>query len=275
GEVVDMHAPREVILHEGEPVGKGEGELADRVGPCLGDVVAADGHRVVVANLLFDEVLLDVPHHLQGEFSGEDTGVLPLVLLEYIRLHGPADCLQCAVADLFVLGVSGSSAVFLDEYVHLLVDCRIEEERQHHRGRAVDRDGDAGIGSTEIKPGKKLFHVVYGADGNTALSHLPVDVGRIVGVLAIEGDAVKGRGQAFGIIILAEVVKTAVGPLRSPFAGKLALWVLFGPLEREDPGSEGEESRCVLQHAPAEDLAPVGKIGDTDLGDPGSGKGCG
>ena len=40
GEVVDVHAAAQVVLHEGETVGQGEGQLRDRVGPRLGDVVA-------------------------------------------------------------------------------------------------------------------------------------------------------------------------------------------------------------------------------------------
>ena len=55
GEVVDVHAAREVILHEGETVGQREGQLRDRVGPRLGDMIAADGDRIVVAHLVFDE----------------------------------------------------------------------------------------------------------------------------------------------------------------------------------------------------------------------------
>ena len=43
-EVVDLHAPGQVGLHVGEPVGQGERQLADRVGPGLGDVVAGDRH---------------------------------------------------------------------------------------------------------------------------------------------------------------------------------------------------------------------------------------
>jgi hypothetical protein len=44
-EVVDVHAARQVGLDVGEAVGQREGELADRVGAGLGDVVAADRHE--------------------------------------------------------------------------------------------------------------------------------------------------------------------------------------------------------------------------------------
>jgi hypothetical protein len=56
-EVVDVHAARQVGLDEGEAVGQREGELADRVGPGLGDVIAADAHRVEVAHVVVHEVL--------------------------------------------------------------------------------------------------------------------------------------------------------------------------------------------------------------------------
>jgi hypothetical protein len=41
-EGVHVHAPAAVVLHVGEAVGQGEGELGDGVGAGLGDVVAAD-----------------------------------------------------------------------------------------------------------------------------------------------------------------------------------------------------------------------------------------
>jgi hypothetical protein len=43
-EVVDVHAARQVRLHEGEAVAEREGQLADRVGAGFGDVIAADRH---------------------------------------------------------------------------------------------------------------------------------------------------------------------------------------------------------------------------------------
>src|SRR6185437_5541591 len=54
-----------------------------------GDVIPADADRVEVAYLVVDEVL-DVAHHAQREFGGEDAGVLRLVLLEDVGLHGAA-----------------------------------------------------------------------------------------------------------------------------------------------------------------------------------------
>ena len=47
-----VHAPGQVGLDVGEPVGQGEGQLADGVGAGLGDVVAGDRHGVEVAHLV-------------------------------------------------------------------------------------------------------------------------------------------------------------------------------------------------------------------------------
>ena len=42
GKVIDVHAAGQVVLHIGEAVGKGKGQLADGIRPGLGDMVAAD-----------------------------------------------------------------------------------------------------------------------------------------------------------------------------------------------------------------------------------------
>ncbi len=57
-------------------------------------MVAGNRHRVEVAHAVVDEVLLDVAHHAQGELGAEDAGVLRLVLLEDVGLHGAAHGLQ-------------------------------------------------------------------------------------------------------------------------------------------------------------------------------------
>ena len=51
-----------------KPLAERERELGDRVRAGLGDVIAGDRHRVEVADLVVDEVLLDVAHHAQREF---------------------------------------------------------------------------------------------------------------------------------------------------------------------------------------------------------------
>ena len=104
-EVVDVHAARQIRLHVGEAVGEREGELADRVGARLGDVVAADRDRVEIAHVVVDEIFLDVAHHLQAELGAEDAGILALVFLEDVGLHRAAHVGQHPLADLGDFGV--------------------------------------------------------------------------------------------------------------------------------------------------------------------------
>ena len=85
------------------------------------------------------------------------------------------------------------------------------------------------LGGAEVESGEELLHVVDRADGNAALADLAVDVGRIVGVFAVEGHAVKGRGKPLGVVVLAEIMKAPVRPLRRPLACELAFGVLFEP----------------------------------------------
>ena len=93
-EVVDVHAAREVRLDVGEAVRQRERELRDRVRARLGHVVAGDRDAVEVAHLVGDEPLLHVGHAPQRELGREDAGVLALVLLEDVGLHGAADPTQ-------------------------------------------------------------------------------------------------------------------------------------------------------------------------------------
>jgi hypothetical protein len=69
--------------------------------PAFSDVVAGDRYRVEVLHVVLDEVLLDVAHHLERELGREDAGVLPLVFLEDVGLHGAADCLKVSDSYLF------------------------------------------------------------------------------------------------------------------------------------------------------------------------------
>ncbi len=54
-------------------------------------MVAGDRDGVVVAHAAIDERLLDVAHEAERELGREDAGVLGLVLLEDVGLHGAAD----------------------------------------------------------------------------------------------------------------------------------------------------------------------------------------
>ena len=85
-----------------KPLASVSGELGDGVGARFGDVVARDGHGVVVANAVVDVVLLHVAHEFEREGRGEDAGVLRLVFLENVGLDRSAHRLQRAGLDLSV-----------------------------------------------------------------------------------------------------------------------------------------------------------------------------
>src|SRR3546814_16293529 len=89
-------------------------------------------------DLVLDEPLLDVGHHPQAELGGEQAGVLTLVLLEDVCLHGAADVGQGVRRQRCALLLVGLAALLLAERVDLLVDDRVQDERQDRRaiGRA-------------------------------------------------------------------------------------------------------------------------------------------
>jgi hypothetical protein len=90
-EIIEGHAPAEIIFHVGEAVSEGKRQLGDRVGAGLGDMIAADGDAVEIADFFVDEPGLYVAHEPEREFGAEDTGVLGLIFLEDVGLYGPSD----------------------------------------------------------------------------------------------------------------------------------------------------------------------------------------
>jgi hypothetical protein len=65
-------------------------------------VVPGDRHRVEVPHFVVDEELLNVAHHAQSELGAEDAGILRLIFLENVGLHGAAHDLEGVGADAFV-----------------------------------------------------------------------------------------------------------------------------------------------------------------------------
>ena len=181
-EVVDVHAAREVGLDEGEAVGERERELRDRVRAGLGDVIARDRHRVEVRTLCCDEVFLDVAHHLQREFGGEDAGVLALVFLEDVGLHGAAHRRERPRVDLRASSSVGSRPFSSLNFVDLLVDRGVEEHREDRRRRAVDRHRDRGGRRAQVEARVEHLHVVERRDRHARIADLAVDVRARVGM---------------------------------------------------------------------------------------------
>ena len=271
-EVVDVHAARQVRLHEGEAVREREGQLADRVGPGLGNVVPADGHRVEVAHVVVHEVLGDVAHDLQAELGAEDAGVLALVFLQDVGLHRAAHVGQRPGADLLGLVVGGIAAVVGAELVQVLVDGGVHEHRQDAGRRAVDGHGDRGGRVAQVEAAVEHLHVVQRGDAHAGVADLAVDVRAQIGVVAVERDRVEGGGQALGRHALTHQLEAAVGAERVAFAGEHAGRVFALALEGKGAGGVGEAARHVLQHQPLEQLAVVLVRGQGDLADGGAGE---
>jgi hypothetical protein len=150
---------------------------------------------------LLNEILLDIAHHLEGEIDGEDAGVLALVLFEDVGLHGAAHIFQHLVLIVFVLIVQGLAALFALNFVHLLVDGRVEKHGQHDGGRPVDGHGNRCGGGTQLEAAIEHLHIVQGADADPGIAHLAVDIRPLVRVVAIQGDRIEGRGEAFGFAV--------------------------------------------------------------------------
>ena len=212
------------------------------------------------------EILLDVAHHLERELGGEDAGVLALVFLEDVGLHGAAHRGECPRADLLVLVVGGIAPVVLLEFLDLLVDRGVEEHREDRWRRAVDRHRHRGVGVGEIEARVHHFHVLERRDRHARVAHLAVDVGPLVGLEAVQRDRIEGRGQALGRHVLGQQVEPLVGAERVALAREHAGGVLVLALECKHAGGERERPRHVLTHLPAQDLAVVLVARQRDLG---------
>jgi len=60
--IVDLHAPRQISLDIGEAVGEGESQLGNGIRAGLGNVVAGDGNRVEILDLVGDKILGNIAH---------------------------------------------------------------------------------------------------------------------------------------------------------------------------------------------------------------------
>ena len=265
-EVVNMHAPRQIGLDKGKTIGQRESQLADRVGPGLGNVVAADGHAVEIAHLVVHKILGHIAHHLERELGRKNTGVLPLVFLQDVRLYRAAHVLQHPGTDVGRLVGTGFAAVFGAEFLQVLVDCRVHEHRQDAGRRAVDRHGHAGAGAAQIKSTIQHLEVVDGGNAHAGVAHLAVNVRAPVRVVAIQGHRVKGGGQALGGHALAEQLKAGVGAKGVALTGKHARGVLALALEGKSSGGVGVMARHVVQHQPLQDVARVLVFGQGHFG---------
>ena len=233
-EVIDLHAAGEVRLDIREAIRESECQLADGVRAGLGDVVAADRHRVEVADGVIDEPLLDIGHAAQCELGREDAGVLPLILLEDVGLDSASHRAQRASADFVRLPRIRLAALVRTERSQLLIDRRIQEHRENRRCGAVDRHRDGRCRRAQVEAGEEIVHVVDRGDRDAGGAHLAEDVRLRGRVAAIEGDGVEGGRQAGGRLALAQQVEPPVRALGIALAREHASRRLPRALERED-----------------------------------------
>ena len=262
-----MHAARQVRLDEGEAVRQRERELADRVRPGLGDVIARDRHRIEVLHVVVDEVFLDVPHHLQGKLGGENAGVLPLVFLQDVGLHRAAHGGERPRLDLGVFVLGRLTLVVGTELVHLLVDRGVEEHRQHGRRRAVDGHGHRSVRAAQIEPVVQHLDVVQSRDRHARVADLAVDVRALVRLEAVERDRVERGREALRRHAGRHVLEALVGAKGVALAREHARGIFILALEREHAGGVGEGAGHVLQQQPFEQLAVVFVARQRDLAD--------
>ena len=149
------------------------------------------------------------------------------------------------------------AALVFEERLDLLIDGRVHEHGEDRRRGAVDRHRDARLRVAEVEAGVELLHVVERADAHARIADLAVDVGPLVGVAAVERDAVERRREPLGGEAEADEVEAAVRPLGRALAGEHPRRVLARALEREDAGGEGEVAGEVFEEREAEPLAGV------------------
>ncbi len=256
-EVVDVHAAREISLDEGESVGQRERQLRDRVRAGLGDVVARDRHRIEIPDVVLDEILLDVSHHLEAELGGEDAGVLPLVFLENVRLDRAAHRRQGLRLDAVRFVPGRVSPVVGLELVELLVDGRVQEHRQQRRRRTVDGHRHRVVRRRQVEAGVEHLHVVERGDGHARVADLAVDVGAQRRIVAVERDRIERGGEPLRRHAVGEHVEALVGAKGVALACEHARRVFILALEREYAGCVGKRSGHVLGELPAQDLAVI------------------
>ena len=150
--------------------------------------------------------------------------------------------------------------------LNLLVDGGVEEEGQNDGRRPVDGHRDRGVGVAQVKAGVEALGVVGRGDGDARVAHLAPNVGAASGVPSVEGDRVKGGGEANVVLALAQVVEAAVGALGLAFTGEHAGRQFVGALEREHAGRVGEVAGCVFLGDEGVQLAVVLGLGQGTRG---------
>ena len=101
-EIIDLHAPTQVILDQRKTVGQRKRELADRIRARLGNVITGNRHAIEIAYAVVDKIGLHVAHHAHRKLGRKNTGILRLVLLEDIGLNRTPRFSQRLGLELFI-----------------------------------------------------------------------------------------------------------------------------------------------------------------------------
>ncbi len=252
-----MHAARQVGFDKGEAIGKREGQLTNGVRTCFGNVIAADGHRVEIAHIVVDKKLRNVAHDFQAELGAEDASVLTLVFFQNVGLHGTAHIGHDPCANFGRFSVGRFATIVGFEFFQILIDGRVHEHGQNRWRWTIDGHGHAGAGVAQVKAAVQHFHVFQGGDAHARVAHLAVNVWTRVGVVAIQRDGVKRRGQTFGGHAFAEQLKTGVGSKGIAFTCKHARRIFAFAFESKGTGCVGEAAGHVVEHEPLQNFAMV------------------
>ena len=269
-EIIDVHAARQIRFHVSETVAERERQLADRVGPGLGDVITADADRIEIPHVVLDEIRLDVAHHLEAEFGAEQTSVLALVFLQDVGLHRAAHRRERPAFDFLDFVVGRRAAVVGLELRELLIDRRVQIHREDGRRRAVDRHAHAGVGRAQIEAVVQHFEVVERRDADARIADLAVNVGPQRRVVAVKRDRIESGGQPLGRHAFADEFEAFVGPKRIALAREHARRVFAFALEREHARGVRIRPRHVFEQQPFELFAFVFEARQHDLADLGA-----
>src|SRR4051794_36243041 len=228
GEVVDVEAAVDRLLHVREPVLERERELLRGRRARLADVVAADRDRMPARHRL--RAPLDhVAQEAHGRVDREAPLLLGDVLLEDVGLDRAAQ----------VLGPDA------------LVFRRDDVVGEHDRRRSVDRHGHGDL--AEVDAGEQVLHVVQRVDRDALAPDL-AERHRVVGVVAHERGHVERRAQA-GLAVVEQVAEALVRLLGGAEAGELAHRPQAAPVHaRVHAAGEGIP-------AGKADLVAVGQVG--------------
>ena len=169
-EVVEAQAAGQRVLHVGDPVGDGEGQLLHRRRAGLADVVAGDADRVP-ARQLGGAPLDRVGHQLQRRGGREDVLLLGDELLEDVVLQ--------------------RAGQLRARHAHLLGRGDVHGP-DHGRGGV---DGHGGADLADRQAVEQDLHVGQAGDGHAAGAELALRLGLVV-VVAVEGGHVVGDRQA-------------------------------------------------------------------------------